>query len=210
MAGMADQVHHEVRERILSGQLTPGSWLREGDIAAEVGVSRTPVREALRRLDAEGLVELVRNRGAKVADWLSEDLDEMFQLRGLLEGFGAGLAATRITAAELDLLEASTDRMAHEIATGAPNDQIVASNHEFHMMVATAAGSVRLRQVIDQLTQVALLAQTIMRYTASDLQRSVSQHREIIAALRAANAPWARTIMEAHVLGARHTFDPVH
>src|ERR1700753_2185897 len=84
-----------VRERIASGVFPPGSWLREHTVATSLGLSRTPVREALRLLAAEGVVELVHNRGARVSDWSAEDIDEAYRLRALIEGYGAGLAARR-------------------------------------------------------------------------------------------------------------------
>ena len=88
-----------LRERIASGGLGPGTWLREHTVATSLGLSRTPVREALRLLAAEGVVELVHNRGARVVSWSAEDIDEAYRLRALIEGYGAGLAAARADAA---------------------------------------------------------------------------------------------------------------
>ena len=84
--------YEALRERIASGGLGPGTWLREHTVATSLGLSRTPVREALRLLAAEGVVELVHNRGARVVSWSAEDIDEAYRLRALIEGYGAGLA----------------------------------------------------------------------------------------------------------------------
>src|SRR5687767_3001615 len=106
----ADHAYRLVREQILSGQRAGGEWLREGDLAEHLGVSRTPVREALRRLTAEGLVRYERNRGVQVQAWNASDLDEIFSLRSVLEPWGCRLAATSGLA---DL--ATLDALAHEM-----------------------------------------------------------------------------------------------
>src|SRR6476661_4495037 len=99
-----------VRERIASGSVVPGEWLREHTVATSLGLSRTPVREALRLLAAEGVVELVQNRGARVVDWTPDDIDEAYRLRALIEGYGAGLAARRADAACVAELRALQER----------------------------------------------------------------------------------------------------
>src|ERR1700712_3125935 len=94
--------YEELKERIASGAVPPGEWLREYTVATSLGLSRPPVREALPPLAAEGVVELVHNRGARVVDWTPEDIDEAYRLRALIEGYGAGLAARRADEAHVD------------------------------------------------------------------------------------------------------------
>src|SRR3569623_153872 len=89
----SDHAYRLIRAQILSGARAGGDWLREGDLADSIGVSRTPVREALRRLTAEGLVHYERNRGVQVAAWTTADLDEIFSLRSVLEPWACRLAA---------------------------------------------------------------------------------------------------------------------
>ena len=104
-----EMAYDSIKDGITSGVISPGEWLREYAVASSLGLSRTPVREALRALAAEGIVELEHNRGARVIAWTSEDIDEVYRLRALLEGFGATLAArhatteANITAARRDL-----------------------------------------------------------------------------------------------------------
>ena len=102
MSATTRRAYESVQEGIAAGELPAGSWLREPVVAARLGISRTPVREALRMLAAEGAVELVHNRGARVVRWSAEDIDEVYRLRGLLEGHGAALAARSATAEQVD------------------------------------------------------------------------------------------------------------
>ena len=96
------RAYEALQDGIAAGELSAGSWLREPVVAARLGLSRTPVREALRMLAAEGAVELVHNRGARVVRWSAQDIDEVYRLRGLLEGQGAALAARHATAEQVD------------------------------------------------------------------------------------------------------------
>ena len=102
--------YEALRERITSGGLGPGTWLREHTVATSLGLSRTPVREALRLLAAEGVVELVHNRGARVVSWSAEDIDEAYRLRALIEGYGAGRAAHCVDAEFVAELRALQER----------------------------------------------------------------------------------------------------
>lgn len=209
-ARMGERAYAAIRDRMLRGEFLPGAWLREEELAAEVGVSRTPVREALRRLAAEGLIEFAANRRARVAQVSERDLNEIFSLRGLLEGFGASLAATRITPDQLAELERLSAQMEQESASDAPAERLAPIHRSFHLLVASAAGNKRLETVIGNVTQVAWLQHTLEKYGPDYTRRSIAQHREIISALRTGNAQWASSIMQAHVLGARHTFDTEH
>ena len=117
----ADHAYRLIREQILAGQRAAGEWLREGELAESIGVSRTPVREALRRLTAEGLVRHERNRGVQVQAWSIHDLDEIFGLRSVLEPWGCRLAATT-GAVDLDALDALAHRMDELAPGGRPTD----------------------------------------------------------------------------------------
>ena len=99
-----------IREAIIDGRLAPGQRLKEEELARELGISRTPVREALVILEGEGLVESVPKRGASVRAYAADDLDDMYQLRALLEGYAARRAATRISAEDVGRLEESCAR----------------------------------------------------------------------------------------------------
>lgn len=210
MATIAEKAYSAIRERVLSGEYAAGDRLREGELAEAVGVSRTPVREALRRLDAEGLVEYVPNRGAHVAAWSQHDLEEIFGLRALLEGYGARLAASKIEAAELQELEALADQMESIVRRGIEGryEQMALVNSRFHRLVVEAARNTRLAALVGSVVQLPLQQRTLREYSQRRLDRSMSQHRELIDALAAGDTKWAEAVMQAHVLGARHALDP--
>lgn len=197
-------VHAVLRERIASGRLAAGDWLRETHLAAELGTSRTPVREALRALAAEGLVELVHHRGARVVRWSAADLDETYRLRALLEGEAAGLAARRATSDDVAVMAAAQGRYERSIADGAPTVERAGCNDAFHAAVLSASGSTRLPVLLAVLTSAPLRARAIGSYTADDLQRSVLQHRDVLTAVQQGDEALAVAAMRSHILAARY------
>lgn len=205
MVRATDGARASLRAAILSGDLEPGARLGEVELAERLGVSRTPVREALRDLAADGLVEVLPNRGARVAQWSTADLDEIYELRALLESHGAARAATRIAPAETDVLEKLCNDMDACVRRGRKRDldRITALNAEFHRRIVDAAGSPRLAGLMSTVVQVPLVVRTFHRYSAEAMARSLGHHRELVAALRAEDAEWARSVMSSHVHAAR-------
>lgn len=209
MATIAERAYLAIRERVLSGEYPAGSRLPEEELAEAVGVSRTPVREALRRLNAEGIVEFAPNRGAHVATWSAHDLNEIFGLRALLEGYGAGVAATKIDRAELEELEALADHMEGIVRQGIDGryDEMAVANARFHRLVIEAARNRRLAALVGNVVQLPLQHRTLREYSEDRMSRSMRQHRELIDALAAGDGDWAQAVMQAHVLGAHHALD---
>lgn len=198
----SDHAYRLIRAQILSGERAGGDWLREGDLAESIGVSRTPVREALRRLTAEGLVRYERNRGVQVAVWTAEDLDEIFSLRSVLEPWASRLAAT---SASVDLEELS--RLAHDMDAAARGpaadvDQITELNNRFHRLILEGSKNRRLGSVVSSVVQVPLVWQTFSHYSDTDLRRSLAHHHELVAALAAGDPDWAESVMRSHVRAA--------
>ena len=186
----------------------PGARLGVIETAAELGLSRTPVREALRRLGSEGLVEHLPNRGARVRTWSADDLDEGYEIRALLEGLGARRAAARVTAEELARLAGLADEMVTVDPTlghRTPGDfaDLARLNAEFHALIVTASGSGRLGETLATVVQMPLVLRTYRRYTPEALARSHAHHHEIVDALRAGDGTWAESVMRSHVLAAR-------
>lgn len=180
--------------------------LVEVELAAKFEVSRTPVREALRRLSSEGLVTFQPNRGARVAGWSETELAEIFELRALLESYGARLAATRITNQEIERLnELAADMEALVAADLGRTDfrKVALANNEFHHAVLKAAGNERLVAVLSSLVHVPLVQRTFAYYSPEALQRSLAHHRECVEALEARDGLWAESVMRAHILAAR-------
>ncbi len=206
MGSATELAYTRIRQGILDGAHGPASRLREEDLAAGIGVSRTPVREALRRLGAEGLVEFTPNRGVRVVAWSERDLQEIFELRALLEGYGARLAAGRATAPALRGLTVLAERMEEAVRGHAPDrlERVAEINNRFHQGVLAAAASDRLVAILGHVVQVPLVRHTFRRYAPRELERSLSQHREILEALRQGDPEWAASAMRSHILGARN------
>jgi DNA-binding GntR family transcriptional regulator len=199
----AEDAYRAIRDQILRGERAGGEWLREGDLAASLGVSRTPVREALRRLDAEGLVRHERNRGVQVASWSLHDLDEIFGLRSVLEPWGSALAAAS-GLADLDQLRELADAMDTAARGPRPDlDEITRLNNQFHRAILTASGHGRLTQLVSSVVEVPLVWRTFSHYSPEAMRRSLAHHHEIVDALAARDAAWAESVMRSHVRAAR-------
>lgn len=199
----AEDAYAAIRDQILRGERAGGEWLREGDLATALGVSRTPVREALRRLAAEGLVRHEPNRGVQVESWSLHDLDEIFSLRAVLEPWGCALAAASGTV-DVDELAHLADEMDRAAAGAVPDvDAITALNNRFHRLILAAAGNERLVHLVASVVAVPLVWRTFSHYTPEALRRSLAHHHELVAALRAGDPAWAESVMRSHVRAAR-------
>ncbi|MFW6093867.1 MAG: GntR family transcriptional regulator [Pseudomonadota bacterium] len=211
MDNAADHAYQIIRANILDGTFAPNARLKETALVAFCGVSRTPVREALRRLAAEDFVVIQRNQGAQVKSWSEDDLDDLFSLRALLEGQAAARAAersdpearARIAAciAEMDELLTSDARTSDRTAG------FLRLNRVIHETVWEASGSPRLARMLRHLVEQALTAHTAQRFTLERLAQSHHQHRELLEALEARDPAWAEAVMRSHIRAARHALE---
>jgi DNA-binding GntR family transcriptional regulator len=204
----AERAYATIRDGILHGTYDAGSRLTEEDLARTAGVSRTPVREALRRLHAEGLVQFEPNHGAVVALYDFERAEEIFELRALLEPVGARRAAERATPdtistlrslAEQQIAESTRRRGEYLLRIGQLNDR-------FHRLIQAAAGSSRLEKTLAGLIEATLILSTFRQYTPAELIRSADQHLELVQALEARDPVWAHSIMATHILAGRAAY----
>jgi DNA-binding GntR family transcriptional regulator len=202
----SERAYAAIGELIRSGAYAAGDPLRESSIATRIGVSRTPVREALRRMAAEGTVEFEPNRGATLALLSPADVDHLFDLRALLEPYGARLAAGRRTAAHLERLEELYERMSLEESVN-DLDAISELNTRFHHEILEAADAPIVRDTVGVVTRRSIVRSTFGRYTPSQHVRSQQHHRDLIDALRAGNASWAESTMRAHIEAGREAYD---
>jgi len=208
VAAALQQAYDAIRDAIASGTYGPGQHLRAAEVADRLGISRTPVREALRRLSAEGLVEFFANRGAYVTHWSQSDVEEVFALRTVLEAHAAELAAARLTIAGLEELARFATAMEEVVGAG-PDREFAAlarCNGEFHRIIIAAAANQRLSAMISSVVEVALVARTFSVYSEEDLARSMTHHRELIAAFRSRDSIWAGSVMRSHIRAAHHVF----
>lgn len=200
-----DRVYRAIRQGILSRRYGEDGFLREEALARGLQSSRTPVREALRRLVSEGWLEQLPHRGARVVQWTPEDVDEVFELRSILEAHAARRAAARIEAGQLERLRtlaAGMERLC-EAAGEAERERIAALNDTYHSVVLAAAGSPRLQKLIEAMVQAPISSRSFFHYESDELTRSMQHHREIITALENRDANWAAAVMRAHILAGR-------
>lgn len=190
---------------ITTGEVPKGSWLRETTLATQIGVSRTPVRQALNRLAAEGAIELIPNRGAQVVSLSSEDIDALYELRARFEPLAAELAVDRLTEEHLLQLEDLHEQM-NELAQDEDHDSRRMSqlNNEFHAIFIREAGNRHLTMAMQAMVRPAMVARSFHLYDSHALARSMRHHAELIEAARVRDGEWAEAIMRAHILAARH------
>jgi DNA-binding GntR family transcriptional regulator len=205
-----DRVYARLRSGILDGSYPQGARLGEVELAEALGVSRTPVREALRRLGSEGLVETLPNKGARVRTWSPQELDAISDLRALLEGHAAALAAPRITDEELAAMTRLVEQMEVATASGVSPDYdlITDLNNQFHAGVAAASDNPLLPAVARQFIHIPIVVRTFRQYTPERLRQSVRQHRDVLDALTSHDAVWAEAAMRVHILSARPILIP--
>jgi DNA-binding GntR family transcriptional regulator len=201
----AERTLASLRELILDGDLRPGTRLGEVELAERLGVSRTPVREALTRLAAEGLVEIAPNRGARVATWTVAELEGVFDLRMSLEPQLTGFAVAHAGPADVDALDELARRM---LAVGSPGpdqdlDALVPLNRAFHDRLVALAGHPALAAALAAAIHPPIVLRNFHTYDAASLCRSLAHHGEIVAAVRAGDAAWAQAVMTAHIANAR-------
>jgi DNA-binding GntR family transcriptional regulator len=194
-----------VRELILHGEFPAGARLGEVELAERLGVSRTPVREALGRLAAEGLVEIIPNRGARVTSWTVAELEGVFDLRTALEPRLTALSVPHATEADVAALDELAQAMV-DVGTPGPAqdlDAIVPLNREFHGRLVTLADQPAMASALAGAIHAPIVLRNFHTYDEASLRRSLAHHIEIVAAVRAGDPAWAKAVMTAHIRNAR-------
>jgi DNA-binding GntR family transcriptional regulator len=190
-----------IRQAIAEGLLEPGERLKEEELAREFGISRTPIREALLVLQAEGLVAVAANRGASVRSYRADELNDMYRLRALLEGHAAQRAAATITSDQIQSLHESVERFIRLRLDDV--GELVNENAVFHDTIIDAARSERLRAMVRQVVPLPMQYRSWMWYSRKQLTLSQHYHRKILQALEARDAQRAEGLMKAHVLESK-------
>jgi len=197
-----EQVAERLRSRIFAHELAPGGWIDEQALAVEYGISRTPLREALKVLASEGLVVLKPRRGCYVTELSEQDIDEVFPVMAVLEGRVAEEAARRATGADLTRLKAIHDELeTHAAANDA--DRFFEANQRFHTALQEIAGNRYLAQLIDDARKVIKLTRRDSLRLDGRLRQSLAEHRDILDALRKKDWALAGRRMHDHLLSGR-------
>lgn len=196
-------VFEHLREAIIKGALRPGERLMEMQLAEEMGVSRTPVREAIRKLELEGLVIMVPRRGAYVSDLSIKDVAETYEIRGALEALAAGLAAERINEDELEEIERILVKISESIEK---NDIKATIEHDeaFHAILYRASHNDRLVQIINNLREHIQRFRSTSLGTPGRLKAVLFEHRKIAEAISERNAELAQQLAQEHIENAEN------
>jgi DNA-binding GntR family transcriptional regulator len=197
------EVAERLRQLIFSGALAPGAWIDERALVERFGISRTPLREALKVLHAEGLVRLTPRRGSFVAGELTpQDLDELFPLMALLEGLCALEAVRKATPDDVRRLEALHDRL-ERLAAAGDVDRYYEHNYAFHEAVQELAANPWLSRTVSELRRFLRLLRGRQLRVPGRLQASLAEHRRFMEALARRDAEEAERVMRAHLMAQR-------
>ena len=195
---LEDQVYSRLEEEISSGELPSGKILTENDLSVRFGVSRTPVRSALRRLGEEGLVEIAPNRRANVVGVTLEDLIDTYKIRMRLEGLASGLAAERMTKEEKDRLTEAVELSEYYIKKQ-DTEHIKELDTEFHSIIYGASGSRMLCRILTELHRNIRRYRKLSLSVPGRLEKSIEEHREILGAILAGDRDEADRLTSLHV-----------
>lgn len=206
MAGHVNSLHDQVAEQlralIFAGELSPGMFVDETRLCEQLAISRTPLREALKVLSAEGLIRHEPRRGSFVNEVTEQDLDDIFPVIALLEGRCAFEAAQQASDADIAALDILHTRLQDSAAQGRIQDYY-AANHAIHEAIIAIAGNKWLAQVVGDLRKILKLARLQQLNAAGRLAQSLAEHMSIFAALKARDADGAEAAMRTHLTRQR-------
>ena len=195
---LRDVVFKTLRQGILTGELKPGERLMEIHLANKLGVSRTPIREAIRKLELEGLVTMIPRRGAEVAQITEKSMKDVLEVRKVLDNLSVELACERITEEEKEMLKNACVDFEEAVKTG-DFAKIAKTDVAFHDIIVTATRNIRLSQMVNN------LAEQMYRYRfeyikdSSQHARLVQEHEEICQGILARDKKKALEAIEAHI-----------
>lgn len=200
-----DRVYENLRRALLEGRYAPGDRLVERKLAAELGVSRTPVREALRALEQEGLVYHMPHSGAVVARLDSQEVQEIYRIRAVLEGLAARMAAERISPGRLKQLEALLEQI-EALADRGDTCQLESVHREFNHVIYKAAESPRLYDMVTSLADHIDLCVRVGYAHPGRLAEATDEHRRLVAAIRLRDGDLAEHVAREYVNRSRHAY----
>lgn len=200
-----DVAYQAIRRAIIDGAYPAGSRLPEEELSERIGVSRTPIRQALRQLEHQGHVELRPRRGAWVSSWTAEDIAEVYSVRAVLESYGTRIAAQKMSAMEIRRLEELYLGMEalEDSRQEGYLDELGELNNDFHTALLRATGNRRLMTSLASIVETPLILRVYHSYGEDHRREALRQHREILKALGRRDSDWAEAAMRAHIMSAR-------
>ena len=200
---LRDVVFESIRGAILSGTIKPGERLMEVQMAEKMGVSRTPIREAIRKLELEGLVNMVPRKGVYVANLSVKDITDVLEIRSALEGLAANLAATRVTAEDIKEIEKAVEEF-NEAIKGKDFELIVERDLKFHDSIFKASGNEKLVVLTNNLREQIQRFRVMILKNSSGLKDLSVEHREIADAISNKDADKAQELATSHIVQAEY------
>ncbi|NNJ75312.1 MAG: GntR family transcriptional regulator [Anderseniella sp.] len=200
----AEHAYRSIRAAIVSGHLEEGERLIEERLSEDLGLSRTPVREAIRRLTQEGFIERHGGYNTRVATFPADEMEQTFHIRQMLESYAAERAARLATDEDIASIRALSDLIARLTPPQSPADyqKISEANEAFHRKVVEAARSTRLTALMSTAFDIGMVDRTYRRYSTEELVRSANHHCEIADAIAARAPDWAGVAMRTHIRAA--------
>ncbi|MBS6195567.1 MAG: GntR family transcriptional regulator [Clostridiales bacterium] len=195
---LSGQIFNKIREDILSGTFAQGEELKEATLGKKLGVSRTPVREALRQLELEGLVEIIPNRGARVTGISEKDIADIYGMRSRLEGLAARWAAEHISEEEIAEME-EVILLSEFHLKNSKKDQVVRLDGRFHEIMYRAAGSRMLEHILTDFHHYVKIARSTSVKAKKRAEESVEEHRAILDAIRKRDEVLAEKLANEHI-----------
>lgn len=189
------EVAERLRQQIFARELEPGSWIDEQKLAADYGISRTPLREAIKVLAVEGLVTMKVRRGAYVTEMSVDDVAQVYHLLGLLEADAAGEVARTASAVQLVQLQQLHERLEKQVRN---HDAFFATNEAFHLKLLEFAGNRWRKQIVDDLRKVMKLNRHHSLFKQGRIASSLAEHRALMAAIEGRDARAATRLMREH------------
>ncbi|MCL2436510.1 MAG: GntR family transcriptional regulator [Clostridiales bacterium] len=193
-----EMVYEEIKKKILTGRILPGTRLMEIELADTLGVSRTPIREAIRKLEKEGLVTIEPRKGAYASQVSTEDMVAILEVRQNMEGLAAYFAASRISSGELENLKDAFERYNQAVKENNTKDMIKYDT-AFHRTIVEASHNKILVQIIDQLQELVLRFRYIYYDDLKRAEKIPKEHGNIVDAIIKGNGEAARTAADAHI-----------
>jgi DNA-binding GntR family transcriptional regulator len=195
---LSEKAYRLIKEKVVTLELPPSAVIDEHILMQELGLGRTPIREALQRLDSEGLVNIVPRRGTFVNDISVTDLQKIFELRVVLEGFCARLAAQRITEDELKRMENVLQDL-DQLQNGDPQ-VLMSIDKRFHRLLHAAADNEFMTDILDRLYDLSLRLWYLVLNRLDEVRHSIEQHFEVLNALEEGNGTRAEAVIQKHIL----------
>lgn len=208
--------YNKIKDAIITGEFEPGKRLTEEALAEEFNVSRTPIREAIKQLETEGLVIPYRRRGVIVREFSVKDIREIYNLRALLESYGAGEAAIHRTEEQIETMEVNNGKYEEAIHQSVKTDinsikQIQEANQAFHRAIFLASHNEHLVAHIDKVVVVPLIYRSFYWYSEQQLEQSFTVHKIILQAIKDKEIDRAKIAMHEHIYQGRdHVIKNAH